>query len=382
MHVADFGKKSGEPLRLGDQPGAKIRDVRTMLLSVPLDPPLSDSTHVLDCVQWIVVELETEDGRTGRSLMLTFDYGPTLLQRIVDNELKRVVVGRDARDIAGTWHACYSYCEYIGQSGVAAWGIAAIEIALWDWLGKALEVPVCQLFGGYRETIPAYGSGGWLSYNTEQLLAEVSGYLQRGFRAVKMKVGSADIRRDVQRVREVRKLIGGEIRLMVDANQAWSPTQAIDFARKIADQDIFWFEEPVSRIDLDGYCRVASTIDIPIATGEREYEIGAFRDVLVRGGASILQPDALRIGGLSQCLKVAHLAEAFGRPIALHFYKEIDIHVLAAVSNGLYLEYFGWLDELLIAPLRVADGMASVPKEPGLGLELKPEALREYRARG
>jgi L-alanine-DL-glutamate epimerase-like enolase superfamily enzyme len=382
MHISDFVKKTEVALHPGDQSGTKICDVRTVLLSVPLDRPISDSTHELRCVQWILVELETEDGRTGHSLMLTFDYGPTLLQRIVDSELKRVVVGRDARDIAGTWQACYSHCEYIGQSGVAAWGIAAIEIALWDWVGKALGAPVCQLFGACRETIPAYGSGGWLSYSTEQLLTEVSGYLQRGFGAVKIKVGSPDIKRDVQRVREVRKLIGGEVRLMIDANQAWSPTQAIDFARKIADQDIFWFEEPVSRADFDGYCRVASSIDIPIATGEREYAVGAFRDLLVHRGASILQPDVLRIGGLGQCLKVAHLADAFERPIAPHFYKEIDIHVLAAVRNGLYLEYFGWLDELLITPLRVENGVAFVPKEPGLGLEVKPEAVREYQVRG
>ncbi|HZQ21617.1 MAG TPA: mandelate racemase/muconate lactonizing enzyme family protein [Terriglobales bacterium] len=361
--------------------GSKIRDVRTVLLSVPLTPPIADSTHELRCVQWIIVELETSDGQISHSLMLTFGYGPELLQRIVDCELKRVIVGRDARDIAGIWRACYSHCEYIGQSGIAAWGIAAIEIALWDWLGKTLRVPVCQLFGACREAVPIYGSGGWLSYSTEELLAEVNGYLQRGFTAVKIKVGSPNITRDVERVRDVRKLIGDRVRLMVDANQAWSPLQAITFARQVADQNLFWLEEPISKDDIDGYCRVASTIDIPIATGEREYSLDAFRDLLVHQAASILQPDALRIGGLSQCMKVAHLAYAFGRPVAPHFYKEIDVHVVAAVPNGLYLEYFSWLDELLITPLRVANGLASVPKHPGLGLQLKPEAMREYQVR-
>jgi L-alanine-DL-glutamate epimerase-like enolase superfamily enzyme len=120
---------------------------------------------------------------------------------------------------------------------------------------------------------------------------------------------------------------------MVDANQAWTPQQALAFARQVENQDIFWFEEPVAKDDLDGYCRVATESRIPIATGEREYSLGAFREILVRRAADIMQPDALRIGGSSQCLKVAHLAEAFNRQLAPHFYKEIDVHLLASIKN-------------------------------------------------
>jgi L-alanine-DL-glutamate epimerase-like enolase superfamily enzyme len=263
--------------------------------------------------------------------------------------------------------------------GVAAWGIAAIDIALWDLLGKYLEAPVCQLLGSCREQVPAYGSGGWLSYSMDELLAEVNSYLQRGFKMVKMKVGSHDAARDVERVRAVLKLIGGKVHLMIDANQAWSPHQAIAFARQVQDQDIFWFEEPVAKDDLDGYCRVASSIDIPVATGEREFSLEAFRELLVRKGTAIVQPDALRIGGLTQYLKVVHLAEAFQRSVAPHFYKEIDIHVLAAIRNGLFIEYFPWLDDLLVQPLEISDGMAKVPKLPGFGFEFKAEAVKEYK---
>jgi L-alanine-DL-glutamate epimerase-like enolase superfamily enzyme len=327
----------------------KIKDIRTTLLSVPLNPPIADSTHVLNHIQWILVDVFTDDGLVGNAFMLTFDYGPELLRGIVDTELKKLVLGKDPRDISGIWQMCYAHCEYIGQSGVAAWGIAAIDIALWDLLGKQLGVPVCQLFGSNREQVPIYGSGGWLSYSMDELLAEASAYLQRGFTMVKMKVGSADLKRDVERVRAVRKLVGDKVQLMVDANQAFTPPQAIAFARQVEDQDLFWFEEPVGKEDLDGE------------------------------GASILQPDALRIGGLSQCLKVAHLAESFNRLLAPHFYKEIDVHVLAAIRNGLYLEYFDWLDKLLVHPLEVSNGMAKVPRVPGLGIEFKPEAVKEYR---
>jgi L-alanine-DL-glutamate epimerase-like enolase superfamily enzyme len=357
----------------------KIKDIQTTLLSVPLNPPIADSTHVLNHIQWILVDVHTDQEVTGNSFMMTFDYGPELLRGIVDSELKKLVVGKDARDIAGIWQSLYAHCEYIGQTGIAAWGIAAIEIALWDILGKQLGVPVCQLFGGFREEVPIYGSGGWLSYSRDELLGEVSSHLKRGFSMVKMKVGRSNIKRDAERVRAVRKLIGDEVRLMVDANQAWTPPQAVAFARQVEDQDIFWFEEPVAKDDLDGYCQVAGSIDIPVATGEREYSVGAFREFLVKQGAAIVQPDALRIGGLSQCLKVAHLAEAFNRPVAPHFYKEMDVHVLAAVRNGLYLEYFDWLDDLLLHPLQVSNGMARVPTLPGMSLEFKPEAIKEYK---
>ena len=137
----------------------KIRDVRTIRLSVPLTAPIADSTHVLNRIQWILVDLLTDEGLTGNSFMLTFDYGPELLQRIVDTELKPLILGQDPQRITQIWQTCHAHCEYIGQSGVAAWGIAAIEIALWDMLGKLLGGPVYRLLGAYHEEIPAYGSG-------------------------------------------------------------------------------------------------------------------------------------------------------------------------------------------------------------------------------
>jgi L-alanine-DL-glutamate epimerase-like enolase superfamily enzyme len=196
---------------------------------------------------------------------------------------------------------------------------------------------------------------------------------------VKMKVGRSNIRQDVERVRAVREAIGDNIGLMVDANQAWTPQQALSFAVQVQELDLLWFEEPVAKDDLSGYSYVAAHTNIPIAAGEREYSLDAFREFLTRSCASILQPDALRIGGLSQSMKVAHLAEACHRRVAPHFYKEIDVHILAAINNGLYLEYFSWLDNLLAHPLEVVQGMAKVPTRPGMSLEFKPEAIREFR---
>jgi L-alanine-DL-glutamate epimerase-like enolase superfamily enzyme len=313
--------------------------------------------------------------------MLTFDYGPELLKGIVDHELRAVAIGMDAHFIGAVWEACWNQVEYIGQTGVAAWGIAAIDIALWDILGKSQCCPVYKLLGACRDSVPIYGSGGWLSYSTDQLLEEVTSYVKRGFKAVKMKVGGKDKARDIERVKAVREAIGTDVLLMVDANQSWSPHEAIEFSRKIRDFDIFWLEEPISKDDIDGYARVASSIDMPIATGEREYSMRAFRELLQRGAISIVQPDALRFGGISGCVKLAHLAEAYNAQVAPHFYKEIDFHLVASARNGTFIEYFPWLDDLLVNPLRISSGMAKAPSNPGLGLEFKPEAIREYQVK-
>jgi len=359
----------------------KIEDVRTTWLSIPLTPPLADSTHRLDRIEWILVEVLTDQGIAGHSCMLTFDYGPELLKGIVDHELRAVAIGMDAHFIGAVWEACWNQVEYIGQTGVAAWGLAAIDIALWDILGKSQCSPVYKLLGACRASVPIYGSGGWLSYSTDQLLEEVTSYVKRGFKAVKIKVGSKDKARDIERVKAVREAIGNDVLLMVDANQSWAPHEAIEFSRKIRDFDIFWLEEPISKDDLDGYARVASSIDIPIATGEREYSMRAFRELLQRGAISIVQPDALRFGGISGCVKLAHLAEAYNAQVAPHFYKEIDFHLVASARNGTFIEYFPWLDDLLVNPLKVSSGVAIAPSNPGVGLEFKPEAIREYKVK-
>jgi len=359
----------------------KIRDVQTTRLSLPLKDPIADSTHTLPSIDWILVDVHTDSGLTGHAHMLTFDYGPELLMGVVNNELKDVVIGMDPTMIEKVWNACWNRVEYVGQTGVAAWGIAAVDIALWDILGKSLNCPVHKLLGAHREEVPIYGSGGWLSYSLDQLLEETGNYVKRGFTTVKMKVGSREIGRDVERVRAVREAIGPKIQLMIDANQAWSPWQVLEFSRKIEDCGIYWFEEPIPKDDLDGYEMLAGRLPFPVAAGEREYSLKAFRRLLERRALPVVQPDVLRLGGISRCVRLAHLAEVFNARVASHFYKEIDIHWMAAAPNGLFLEYFPWLDPLLVHPLEVKNGMATLPTQPGLSIEIKPEGVAEYRVK-
>lgn len=358
----------------------KIEEIRTTWLSVPVKEPFADATHKASSViEWILVDLVTDEGITGRSHMLTFDYAPELLRGIVEKELKKRVLGQNPLYIKKIQEACWTQTEYVGQTGIAAWGMAAVDIALWDILGQHLKCPVYQLLGAYRDRVPIYGSGGWLTYSTDRLLEEVTTYVNRGFKAVKIKVGSPNPKHDIERVKAVRSAIGDDILLMVDANQGWNPHEAIALTKKIQDFDIFWLEEPVSKDDVQGCARVAAGIDIPIAAGEREYSISKLGELMAKNAVAIVQPDVLRIGGITQAVKLAHLAETYNLRVASHFYKEIDVHVLASARNGLYLEYFPWLDDLLLHPLKIVQGMAVAPELPGLSLELKPEAIKEYQ---
>ena len=355
----------------------KIEDVRTEWLRVPISPPIADSTHVLRFMDLILVEVRAGDF-SGSSYMLSFDYGPALLKGIIDHELKRHVVGMDADNIRAVYEQNLRATEYIGREGVAMWGTSAIDVALWDLLARRLDVPASLLFGAHARAVPVYGSGGWVSYTSEQLADEVSSYVSRGFAGVKIKIGGGEDC-DIERVRAVRQAIGPARKLMVDANQGLTLERALRLARRLEDCCLDWFEEPFPKDDLESYARLASATDIPLAAGEREFGVPPFRRLVAARSISVVQPDLLRAGGVTGWRLVAGLADAHLLRVAPHFYREYDVHLAAAQPNLIAIESFDWLDDLLESPFEVRDGLAVVPNRPGFGVTFRQEAIREYR---
>lgn len=355
----------------------KIENITARWLRTPLSPPLADSTHVLSCIDWIVVEVHA-GGFVGTSYMLSFDYAPSLLKAMVEKELKRHLLGEPADDIRAIYGLSLRLTEYVGRTGLAMWGTAAIDIALWDLLARRLGAPVSLLFGRNASQVPVYGSGGWLSYSEEALADEVSGYLARGFRGIKIKIGGPSEDWDVQRVAAVRKVIGPGIDLMVDANQGLTLDRALRTAARLEQCNVRWFEEPLLKEDHEGYLRLAGATHIPLAAGEREFGVEPFRRLMAARAVSIVQPDLLRVGGVTGWRLVAALAEANLLSLAPHFYKEYDVHLAASIPNLIAIEWFDWIDPLLAHPLEIRNGMAVVPDRPGFGVEFKPEAIREY----
>jgi len=235
--------------------------------------------------------------------------------------------------------------------------------------------------------VPTYIAGGYYEEGKglKELAAEMETNLKMGARAVKMKIGGAPIKEDVERVRVVRQTVGPDVRLMVDANCAYRYYEAIQIAHRIEEYDIFWFEEPVAPDDYEGHRKVAEATIIPIATGENEYTRYGFRDLIEHHSAAILNADAKILGGVTEYMKVAALAQAHDLDVAPHGSQEIHIHLVAAIANGLILEFYPEAVDPLHAsvlqhPLTVnADGTVSPPEVPGAGIEPNYEALAPYR---
>jgi L-alanine-DL-glutamate epimerase-like enolase superfamily enzyme len=225
-----------------------------------------------------------------------------------------------------------------------------------------------------------YASGGlWVSLSIEELVLEAKQFVDSGFTAMKMRIGKPRIEEDVERVAAVREAIGDHIELMVDANQGFTVDHAIRLGRKLEDFNLVWFEEPVPAYDLEGSARVAEALDIPIASGETEYTRYGFRQMIEMKAADILMPDLGRVGGITEFLKVAHMAEAFDIPVSPHIFSEQSLQIMGSIPNGAYLEHIPWYAPLYTSGLNLKEGQIEVSRQPGLGFDFDLESIQKYR---
>jgi L-alanine-DL-glutamate epimerase-like enolase superfamily enzyme len=356
----------------------KIERLETRALSLPLDRPIESALGPIRGCGVVLVHAYTDAGIVGENLVFTLNDRRTgVLQRMVD-ELADLIVGRDAGHIAGFWARAWKDINFFGHKGVPVMGISAIDGALWDIAGKAANMPLYRLLGGARDRLPAYHSGGlWLDRDIDALAREAQDMVAQGFKAVKMRLGMPDPRQDAERVRAVRAAIGPGVRLMADANQGLNEAQAIRLGRMLEESDLTWFEEPLPAWDLQGVARVAAALDTPIASGETEYTRYGFRDMLALRSADVLMPDLQRVGGVSEFMRVGHMAESHDVPVSSHLFPETSIQVLAALANAIYLEYMPWFSTLYRERLEFVDGEAVVPERPGWGFTLDPRRIAE-----
>ncbi|MDH7500730.1 MAG: mandelate racemase/muconate lactonizing enzyme family protein, partial [candidate division NC10 bacterium] len=281
-----------------------------------------------------------------------------------------------------------------GRRGLIIAAMSGVDIALWDILGKACGKPLYQILGGFREHMGAYASAGFYtkSKGRKELAAEMAAYVKEGYRAVKMKIGGLSMREDLERIREVRSAIGPEVELMVDANCAYTPKQAMAMAQRMEELDIAWFEEPCSADDLEGNAQLAAFTSIPIAGYESEFSRFGFRDLIVKRAVDIVQPDAIWSGGISECRKIAAIASAFTLPVVPHSFSSAvavvaNMHLIASIPNGYLLEMDRnpnpLREELIPEPIRIDSGSrVRMPSGPGLGIEINEEVIQKYRVDG
>jgi D-arabinonate dehydratase len=368
----------------------KVTEVHASVVSIPLREPTAFATTVVTGREYVVVRVETDEGISG----LGFTVGGRhpgeghLIHTAIQHNLKRLVIGENPLAVERIWEQMFANSLIIGRRGAVLRAISALDIALWDIIAKTARLPLYQLLGGYRDAVPAYASGGYYREGKDLhgLAAEMERYVAAGFNSVKMKIGRLDPREDAERVRVVREAVGPRVRLAVDANNAWpdAPT-AIRATRMLESYDIWWLEEPVMPDNLTASAQVAAALDVPVATGELESTRWGFVEILERKAADIIQADATVVGGITEWIRIAHMAACKDMPIAPHWMANIHVHLVAAVPNGLTVEFFV-LDEdvlnferIVKEPLRPAKGMVQVPQRPGHGIELDEKAFARYR---
>jgi L-talarate/galactarate dehydratase len=359
----------------------KITHVTTRALRTPADNPLVVGLPApTDTREFVTLELGTDQGAVG--LGLTF-FGGALtpaLKTAVD-ELARLTIGEDPTQTEAITARLRRAAGSSGPGGIFTLALSAIDIACWDLKGKAMGQSVCALLGGLRDRVATYASGALMRPHPIDYLAKAGPRLRNmGFRQMKMQCGSEPtVAASVERVRVMRESIGPDIDLMCDINQLWSVNQAIEVGRRIEPYHLFWLEDPTTHDDYPGMARIADALTTPIAAGEYHYGIVPFRHLLEHRSIDIVMIDLLRAGGITQWMKIAGMAEAFNLPVVSHLVPEIHVHLVAAIPNGLTVEYMPWTLNLYEQTPPIEGGQLVVPKKPGLGLAFDQAAMKRFQ---
>ena len=343
----------------------KITDLNIDIQRRAPDPhPKRDALQALPGSGSVRVTLETDECITGagESGFGRIAGAPDALAAVIERELKPLVIGQDPAFVRGLHADMLRETEYHGSFGLSMFGIAAIDTALWDCLGRARGVPCWQLWGGIHKTVRAYAMVGWLNYTNRDVQDICAKAVSQGFHAVKIKVGYPTLKEDIARIRTVRAAVGDDIGIMIDANQALTAAEAIRRGRAFEDLGCVWWEEPIPAADIDGYARLANALDIPVATGENLYTAQDFARFFRRDAIDIAQPDLRRAGGPTALLQIGQMAHAFGIPYASHGGGPVQLNVMACLPNAMYLET-GLIRE--DSPLKLTDGFVQIPDGPG-----------------
>ena len=367
-------------LQAGEASQDKIASLTFSLAFLPLDRPISDAKVLtgrqkpMTQIAFLFAEITTLEGHQGVGYSYSKRAGGRG-QYAHAKEIAEEVIGEDPNDIQRIWTKLVWAGASVGRSGLATQAIAAIDIALWDLKAKRAGLPLAKLLGAYRDSVACYNtSGGFLSSSIEEIIDNSHAAIERGIGGVKIKVGQPDSRIDLKRVETVREALSDDVALMVDANQQWDRVSALRIGRQLESFQLTWIEEPLDCYDAEGHAMLADKLDTPIATGEMLTSTAEHRALIERRSVDFIQPDAARVGGITQFLRITALGEEAGLKLAPHFAMEIHLHLSAAYALDAWVEHFDWLEPLFNERLRIADGRMHVPARPGLGFSLSDQA--------
>ncbi|MGI9522509.1 MAG: mandelate racemase/muconate lactonizing enzyme family protein [Hyphomicrobiaceae bacterium] len=360
-----------------------ITALRTTLLEVPWqgEPPengIMPPTHR----EFLVLEIATKSGVTGMGYLQPLSGGLHTLDSCMSEMIAPKILGRDATEVEGIWQDLWKSTYWLGRGGLTTWCLSAVDVALWDIVGKRANLPLHRLWGKCRDSVPAYGSGCWRGLGKDGMIIRAKSFIDRGLGAIKMQVGHIrPWREDVKNVAAMRKAIGDDIEIMIDVNMGWTADIALQAGRHLDDYDVYWLEEPVVCEDFDGYQRVADALVTRVVGGESHFTRFDLRPFFENPTSPILQPDHQR-GGLTELRKIAAVADTWGLQMAPHLFHELNVHIMTSIPNANYLEYMDWNDDIWTRPVLPVDGYVRPPEDPGHGLAFKPELLSSCRVGG
>jgi mandelate racemase len=359
-------------------PQLTIRAIRAVGTEVPMTYALGTSKGTLTKAPLLLIDLETEEGVTGRSYL--WSYFPAAMAAIakVLEECERVVKGEPVAP-AELWNKLSERFALIGVQGIVRMAMSGIDVAAWDALAIALNVPLVRLLGGEPKRVRAYNSCGLGLMNPKKVADEAEKLLKGGFTAIKLRLGYLTLREDLAALHAVRKRVGDDVLIMTDYNQALSLAEALERGRALDDEGVYWLEEPIRHDDYAGYMRLARELKTPIQIGENFSLPDGMAAALAADAADYVMPDLERIGGVTGWQRAAALAAARHIEMSSHLYPEASAHLLCATPTAHFLEYVDWADKILAEPLRIVDGHAVVPERPGTGVIWNKKAVAKYR---
>ena len=372
----------------------RITDIQTFDLQCDIEPSFGWSQGWINKRNTTIVKISTDSGLVG--------WGEGAASALIRDWIGPLLIGRDPMQRNQLWELMFSSL-YNGNNfvGIAGSAVSAIDIALWDLAGKASGLPIHTLLGGkIRDRIPVYATGLYYTENEfpHRLIEEARGYVTQGFSGMKTKVGGLDIDQDVERVKAIREAIGPNVRLMIDANEGYNASSAIQVGQKLSDLDISWFEEPVNAQDIDAYLQVKNALSIPIAGGENLRSRFEFKDYLSRRAYDIVQPDVMHCGGITEMMRIAAVANAHGIQVNPHVWGSpimiaASLHVTStlppcptarAVKPYVHEPVMEFdrtpsaiREELCAKPFHQEDSSIAVPDGPGLGIEVDEEVVKD-----
>lgn len=358
-----------------------FKEIRARPVLLPLRRPAV--IRIATITQWplILIDLVTAEGIVGRSYLEPYvaNSMPYLVRALHD--LGTLLKGRRVAPIE-LYEAARKSLHFVGYEGLSMIAVSGLDMAAWDALAKASNLPLCVLLGGTVGPVKSYNSNGLWLREPEAVAAEAVELREEGgFDGLKRRLGRSRVRDDLATLEAVRKAVGDDMSLMIDFNQGLNLAEALERCHMIDDHGLAWMEEPIVYDNLDGYAQLAAELKTPLQIGENFYGPREMHKALQKKACDLVMPDFMRIGGVTGWLRSAAIAGAAGVPMSTHLYPEVAAHVMRVTETAHWLEWQDWADPILQRPYEIAGGLLQIPDVPGVGIDWNEEAVSAYQAR-